>query len=232
MFWKMVLLALFCFQLWAGDGDVYKFKWLDPDKQVFVLQNREYRKVDRFYLALSLGMTTSNEFISGTALQGRLGYFFRENWGVQFLYSANSGEEKDSAKAIIAQGTVPFYRKVTNYVGGAVQWAPFYSKINTFNKIVYMDWILGLGLVSVSDEDNGLRFSRFSNKNLQKESHIGLSWNISSVFYISKSWAARFDLSAIHYNANNYIGTGINSSQVKKELFSHYDISLGIQYIF
>lgn len=232
MVWKLILLMLFSLNSLASESDVYKFKWLDQDKKVFVLQNREYRKEDKFYLSLSAALITSGKFTKGNGFQGRLGYFFHENWGIQLIYAANSNSENESAEAIINQGTVPFYRGVKSYLGGTVEWSPFYSKINTFNSIVYADWIIGLGAVSVSDEHNGLRFSSFSNDELTSESHVGLTWHLSSVFYISRNWAARVDFTGIHYNADGYTASGISGSTLKKKLYNYYDISLGIQYIF
>lgn len=232
MAWKLLILSLFSLSLFAAEDDVYRFKWLDDDKKVFVLQNKQFRKENRFFLSLSGGLTTSGEFTDGNNIQARLGYFFHENWGIKLLYSMNNSEENDSAEAIIAQGTVPFYRTITNYVGGAVQWAPFYSKINTFNSIIYADWILGLGAVSVSDENNSPRFSSFSNQELVSESHVALTWNISFVLYFSKHWAARFDATGLHYNADQFQASGISSTTKESKLFSHYDLSLGVQYIF
>ena len=37
-------------RLLAAEGDTYSFSWLDPDKEVFVLQNRKYRKKGRLHL--------------------------------------------------------------------------------------------------------------------------------------------------------------------------------------
>lgn len=229
---KIILFLFLGFNLLASESDVYNFKWLDQDKKIFVLQNREFRKKDRFHAALSLGLTTSGEFIDSLAFQGRAGYFFKENWGLEMIYSANTPKENDSAKAVIAQGTVPFYRGVTSYFGGGIKWAPFYSKINTFNKIVYSDIILGLGLVAVADEDNRARFTGFSNTKLTAETHIGLTWNIGAVFYMTRNWGLRVDFNAIHYQAKQYKASGINSMTSSSELHSHYDFTLGLQYSF
>lgn len=232
MAWKLLILVLFSLSIFAAENDVYRFKWLDDDKQVFVLQNKQYRKENRFFLSLSGGLTTSGEFTDGTAAQARLGYFFHENWGIKLMYSLNNAETNDSAEAIIAQGTVPFYRSITNYVGGAIQWAPFYSKINTFNSIAYADWILGVGAVSISDENNSPRFSSFSDENLLKENHTGITWNASFILYFTAHWAARFDVTGIHYKADQYQASGISSTTVESKFFHHYDLTLGIQYIF
>ena len=138
-------------QVFANEKDIYEFSWLDPDKEVYVLQNRKFRKSDRLYLNAGWGMTTSGAFVDASAIQGRVGYFFSEDFGLEGLYSKNTGKENNTAASVRAgrgNGTgssTPFRRIVESYSGGMIIWSPFYSKINTFNKIVYMDWIFGVG---------------------------------------------------------------------------------------
>src|SRR5690554_4309003 len=62
----------------ASSDLTYNFSWLDPDKEVYVLQNRKYRKAGRLHATLGGGITTSGAFVDSTTLQGRVGFFFRE----------------------------------------------------------------------------------------------------------------------------------------------------------
>jgi hypothetical protein len=44
---SVILLALFTFlspKIYSSEGSTYSFDWLDPDKEVYVLQNRKFRK--------------------------------------------------------------------------------------------------------------------------------------------------------------------------------------------
>ena len=48
--------------LQAAEDSVYDFLWLDPDKSVYVLQNKTYRKEKTFSVGGSLLTTVGNEF--------------------------------------------------------------------------------------------------------------------------------------------------------------------------
>jgi hypothetical protein len=165
---KSKILALFLLlsltlstQAFASEKDIYEFSWLDPDKEVYVLQNKKYKKAGHFHVNAGGGITTSGAFVSSTAIQGRVGYFISEDWGLEGIYSKNSGKENDTAQGVRnvnggGTGTTPFRRIVDSYMGAMIIWAPFYSKINTFNKIVYMDWIFGLGYAQLKEHNNKL----------------------------------------------------------------------------
>jgi len=218
---SLVLFTLvFTTNLFANEKDIYEFSWLDPDKEVFVLQNRKFRKADHAYINLGGGITTSGAFVDSTAIQGRVGYFFTEDYGLEGIYSKNSGKENDTAKAVRGggsggTGTTPFRRIVDSYMGGMFVWSPFYSKINTFNKIVYMDWIFGLGYAQLKEHNNQLELPSGSNDTTQTAlSHAGLVWDVAMKFYIDESFSIRTDLTAIHYSATkvNSVGTAINSN--------------------
>ena len=57
-------------------------------------------------------------------------------------------------------------------------WAPFYGKINTFNKILYFDLFFGIGLATIGGKDNAetvaLQRKKGEDK-LSKVSNIALS---------------------------------------------------------
>ena len=107
------------------------------------------------------GITTSGAFVDSTVIQGRAGYFFREEWGFELVYSMNNGDENATAKSVRSEGTagsIPFRRIVDNYMGGMILWSPFYAKINTFNQIIYVDWIIGLGVAKLEETNNQVEF--------------------------------------------------------------------------
>ena len=129
--------------LHASEDSVYTFKWLDQDKEVYVLQNRTFRKDGRFFVNAGGGITTSNAFVKSYNAQVRANYYFNEEIGFEFLYSKNSGKENAAADGLrltaIGTGGIPFRRIVNNYMAAMLVWSPFYAKINTFNSIVYLD---------------------------------------------------------------------------------------------
>lgn len=218
-------------QAFSSEKDIYEFSWLDPDKEVYVLQNRKFRKAGSVHVNAGGGITTSGAFVDSTAIQGRAGYFFTEDFGFEGLYSKNSGKENDTAKGVRSSGpqgtgTTPFRRIVDNYWGVMALWAPFYSKINTFNTIVYMDWIFGVGYAQLKETNNKLAFQSAALANQETvESHSGVIWEAGLKFYLDQSFSIRTDLTAVHYSTNNISTPGTS-------LKSNFDATISLGYSF
>ena len=139
----------------ASEGDLYDFLWLDPDKQVYVLQNKVYEKQGTFYANLGYLYGISNEFQDVSGFHGSAGYYFTEEFAFEVFgnfYSNSNNESYENLARI--NSTVPFVRRSESFYGGMVVWSPFYGKINTFNKIFYFDWSVGLGVGKVETESN------------------------------------------------------------------------------
>ncbi|MBC7429512.1 MAG: outer membrane beta-barrel domain-containing protein [Bacteriovorax sp.] len=228
----VLFMLVFTTNLFANEKDIYEFSWLDPDKEVFVLQNRKYRKADHVYVNVGGGITTSGAFVDATSIQGRIGYFFSEDWGLEAIYAKNSGKENNTAKGVRnsgggGTGTTPFRRIVESYTGAMLLWSPFYSKINTFNKIVYMDWIFGVGYAQLKEKNNKLRFTDgAAAEGIEtSESHSGVMWEAGLKFYINESFNIRTDLTAVHYSANNIATAGTSMK-------SNFDTTLSLGYTF
>lgn len=213
----------------AAESDVYGFSWLDPDKEVFVLQNRKFRKAGRVHANLGAGLTTSGSYVDSTVMQGRLGFFMAEEYGFEVLYSKNSGKENDTYKAILNANSsaTPFRRIVSDYIGAMFLWSPFYSKINTFNSIVYADYILGLGFAKVNESNNKNSIAtNGTDTSASEESHSGLMWQVGMKFHLGENWSVRPDLTVIHYQAEGASGTG------EKKINSNYDATVSVGYTF
>lgn len=227
-----LLLPIFFVTVLASERDVYNFSWLDPDKEVYVLQNRKYRKDGKFHVNLGLGITTSGSFVDAKSYQGRAGYFFREDWGFEFVYAKNSGTENETAKSVRSDGltgSIPFRRIVEGYMGGMLMWSPFYAKINTFNRIIYLDWLLGLGVAKIDEKNNKQEFlTGLSGSESTSESHTGLMWDTSLKFHLNENWDIRTDLTVVHYKAEKPTNTA-----TKEQIFySNWDFSLSLGYSF
>ena len=222
--------------IYASEKSVYNFSWLDEDKEVYVLQNRKFRKVDTFYVGGTFAYNLSQDFLDVYGGTARAGYFFTEDWGVEAVFGGNTSTESDTAKGVKSQGAFPFYRDIKSYMGAMVMWSPFYSKINTFNKVIYFDWQFGLGVASISTEDNRNLFdsslSSSQQGSMTKESNIGALWSTNLRFYLSQHWSLRLDITGVSYNADKTTGdTGGNKSTSSK-LFTNYDLGLGLNYAF
>ena len=123
--------------------------------------------------------------------------------GFEFIYSKNEGKENDTAKSVRGEGSagsVPFRRIVDNYLGGMLMWAPFYSKINTFNAIIYTDWMLGIGYAKLEENNNRIEIlSGGDEKLVTKESHDGILWNLGMKIYLTRALEFRVDLTTVFY---------------------------------
>lgn len=208
----------------ASESDLYDFSWLDKDKEVYVLQNRKFKKENKFNLTAGYGQTASGAFVDANAIQFRAGYFFTEELGFEVIYSKNSGVENETAASVRNSGSIPFRRIVESYSGGMLVWAPFYSKINTFNKIVYFDMLFGLGVAQVAEVNNRSQFDNFdpSLKDVS-ENHSGLIWNFGNKFFITEMWNIRFDISGIHYQAKKAI-----KNTTEESWYQNIDMALSV----
>ena len=119
----------------ANEKSLYNFSWLDNDKEIYVLQNRKFRKDGNVYIGGTGAFNLSQNFLDAYGGTVRAGYFFSEDWGLEFIYGKNTNKENDTARGVREQGSVPFYRQIDSFMGAMLMWSPFYSKINTFNKI-------------------------------------------------------------------------------------------------
>ncbi len=228
---SILCLSILSFESFAGEKDIYEFSWLDQDKEIFVLQNRKFRKVSKLYFNLGGGITTSGAFVDSTSYQGRLGFFMTEDFGVEGIYAKNVGKENETALGVQSSGpqgsgTRPFRRIIQNYVGVMGLWSPFYSKINTFNSIVYVDWIFGLGYAQLTEKNNKLAFQSASLRDVPTtEKHSGVIWEAAMKFYLSESFSTRLDLTAVHFQTNKISTAGTT-------LFSNYDATISLGYTF
>jgi outer membrane beta-barrel protein len=139
----------------AGEESLYDFLWLDPDKKVYVLQNKLYKKENTFYIDLGYISNFTSKFqdTNGFALKG--GYYFHEEWGVELFFHQYANSNNDDFRNVQLINTAePFVRRPKSTYGAAVVWSPFYGKINTFNQIFYFDWSFAAGLAQVNVDSN------------------------------------------------------------------------------
>ncbi len=234
---SLVLFALFYAKpSVSGEQSVYNFSWLDQDKEIYVLQNRKYRKKGRPYFSLGGGLTVSGSFTDATSIQARGGFFFFEQWGIEFLYATNSTSTNNSFEGVAEQGAIAYFRQIESYSGAMLMWAPFYAKLNTFNKVLYFDWMLGAGMASVSNSDNRNKFlltADSAKDELTSESQSGLLWSTGLRFYLSQMWSLRVDFTAVHFEADKTRKQdGLSETFTTKKWFHNYDLTAGINISF
>jgi len=139
----------------AGEDSLYEFLWLDPDKKVYVLQNKLYQKEHTFYADVGYMDNLTSKFQATNGLALRAGYYIHEEWGVEIFLNEYANKNNDEYKNIrTVNETEPFVRRPNQSFGALAIWSPFYGKINTFNKIFYFDWSFGAGLGQMRMESN------------------------------------------------------------------------------
>ena len=139
----------------AGEESLYDFLWLDPDKKVYVLQNKLYKKEKSVYFDVGYISNQTSKFqdTNGFALKG--GYYFHEEFGVELFYQQYANKNNDEFRNVQSiNGVVPFIRRMNDTYGAVAIWSPFYGKINTFNQIFYFDWSFGAGISQVNTDSN------------------------------------------------------------------------------
>ncbi|MFP5387050.1 MAG: outer membrane beta-barrel domain-containing protein [Bacteriovoracia bacterium] len=151
----LALMLMLTIKTYAGEESLYDFLWLDPDKKVYVLQNKLYKKEQSFYFDVGYVSNFTSKFqdTKGFALRG--GYFIHEEWGLELFYQQYSNSNNDDFRNVrLINEAEPFIRRPKSTYGAAVVWSPFYGKINTFNKIFYFDWSFAAGYAQVNTDSN------------------------------------------------------------------------------
>jgi outer membrane beta-barrel protein len=224
----VVLTFIFTLPARAGENDLYDFLWLDPDKSVYVLQNKIYPKNKSLYLDLGYVMGLSSDFQDTSGSQLRMGYFFSEEWAIELShmqYSNFDNSAYDSIKAV--SGTEPFVRRFTRSTSAYLIWSPFYGKINTFNKIYYFDWSFGVGSGEVMAESNIDSVRNPASANVFKgERYNPLQLKTSVKFHINK----RVHLGMEFINSNYQAGSPKYPSRKEWEQNNDLVFTLGVSF--
>ena len=223
---KQLILALIALLAsgpsWSAESDLYNFSWLDPEKKVYVLQNKIYKKQGTFYLNLGFfsGQGGNSNYQDVVGGHFSLGYYLFEEWAIEIFahaYSNSDNENKDNLIEITKHA--PFIRNFNSKMGGMLLWSPFYGKINTFNKILYFDWSLGLGGGTIAAESNAKtaaeEFDESKGNNFDAESFSGIFAKTALRIYIDRRYHA-----GIEYHWDMYQGGGaiVDGQEPKKKL--------------
>jgi outer membrane beta-barrel protein len=206
------------------EGDEYDFSWLDPDKKVYIIQNRKYRKAMRPSVYAGGGLNLSNSFRTAYLGMVKPGFWINEQFGVEGVLAFHSNSDNATLTALKRQTTVlPYVREIRSYFAANFVWAPFYSKLNIFNYILYMDWMISAGMGSVNSA-NDRNTVAGAGSNFQTQSHIGIFMGTAMNFYMSKNFFVRLDLQGVNYGA-----TGADD---RSRRFQSFDFTTGLGVIF
>ncbi len=214
----------------AAEKDLYDFLWLDPDKKVYVLQNKVHKKEHTVFANLGIGIGLSSTFQDTSLIHGNFGYFITEEFAIEGLYTNYSNKDNEAlANLQKLNGSVPFIRKTKSNLGAIAKWSPFYGKVNTFNKIFYFDWSFGLGAGILKTESNATTVANPTLANSYKsESYATIIGKSELTFHATKN----INLN-IGFIMNNYKAPGpvINNKSTDK-MRSNFDaiLSFGVSF--
>lgn len=182
--------------------DVYEFKWLDPKKKVFVLQNKIHQNRGHGTVSLGYGSGELSDFQDTTAIHLMVDYYVREDWGLEFFYTSYSNANNSSYDAIqqdTGGSVIPHIVKFDSLMGLNLMFSPFYGKINTFNTIFYVDWNFGAGIAMIDSKDNTTSFDTNSPTDFfASESRIGfplktqLRWHLTDLIKLQLDYMVYF----------------------------------------
>ena len=215
----------------SEDSDDYDFSWLDPEKKIYVVQNRKFTKAGKVEMAFSAGLGIGEPYRSRKTIMPRLAYYFNEHWGIAATVGFNANAENSNMQALKSKSAdyIPSVRDVDNFMLISALWIPFYGKINLFNSVFYLDWEFLFGLGQVGTEVD-LNISKKAAANVVTASYTEFHWGTGQKFFITKHWAARLDFLAQYYKAPTaYNGTLDNSLT---DTFTNYYVTLGLGYTF
>jgi outer membrane beta-barrel protein len=152
----LFLIALFSApRVMASERSLYDFVWLDPDKKVYVLQNKLFKKERTGYVDVGYISNFTSRFQDTQGVQVKAGYYFHEEWGLEGFFNHYSNSDNEDYKGVqVLNEQVPFVRRLNQTYGLVGIWSPFYGKINTFNRIFYFDLSFGAGLARIGAESN------------------------------------------------------------------------------
>ena len=221
--------------LFAAEDSVYDFLWLDPDKSVYVLQNKTFKKAKTISLEASFLTTLGKAFQDTYGVDLKAQYYFNEHYGMEIFHTRYTNTDSDDYKNVVSvtqanngeQATYPFVRRLNAATGALFLVSPFYGKINTFNKIFYFDWSFGAGLAFLDAESNLRTVSIINAPNAyDSETFTALVYKTSFKFHTSRKWSAVIDLRNMNYQA---AGPRDPSS---KEMRSNWDFMVGVGFKF
>ncbi len=211
----------------------YDFSWLDPDKKIYVVQNRKYVKKQKLELAISGGLGIGEPYRTRRILLPRAFYYLSESLGVSVFGGFNSNSENSNVAALASVASrIPAVRDIQSMYGASVVWLPFYGKINMFNQILYIDWHFEAGLGQVASEID-LNTTIGNAPRITETSHTSFHWGTGQKFFITRNFAARLDFLAVYYTAPTGVDGDLTSSRgAVEETYDNYFVTLGLSYTF
>ena len=215
----------------AGEKSLYDFLWLDPDKKVYVLQNKLYKKEHTFYADIGYLANFTSKFQETQGFSFKTGFYVHEEWGLELFYNQYSNRDNDDWRNVRSiNGADPFVRRFNSSYGAMAIWSPFYGKINTFNQIFYFDWSFGLGIAKIDAESNR---STVDDTNLKskynKERYNAAVWKTNFKFHMTENVHLGVEWMQHHYKAK---GPDRNGKKASESFKTNQDLIISVGFSF
>ncbi|MGE3260589.1 MAG: outer membrane beta-barrel domain-containing protein [Bacteriovoracia bacterium] len=216
-----------------AEKDEYDFSWLDPEKKIYVVQNRKYTKAQKIELAVNGGIGIGEPYRTRRIVMPRLFYYFNEHWAASFLAGFGKNAENNNLSQLkLVSSVVPAVRDIQSFYGGSVVWLPFYGKFNMFNQLFYVDWHFEVGMGQVSSEID-LQTSRTGDPILNVANYTSFHYGTGMKFFISRQFAARLDYLAVNYKAPTGLDGSLTSTNgAVEDTYDNHFLTLGLSYTF
>lgn len=215
----------------AGEKSLYDFLWLDPDKKVYVLQNKIYKKEHTFYMDVGYLSNFTSTFQDTKGFNVKAGYFIHEDWGLEVFYNQYSNKNNDNWDNVRnINGADPFVRRLNSSYGAMAVWSPFYGKINTFNRIFYFDWSFGLGFSKINAESNRKSVADDELRSTyEKESYNAAVWKTNLKFHLKENVHLGLEWMQQHYKAP---GPNRNGKAGQDKFRNNQDLIISVGFSF
>ena len=204
----------------------YNFSWLDPDKKIYVLQNRKFTKAGRVQVSAAGGTSFSLPYRTSFFVDPRLSFYFHEDFGLELFGMFSFNQENSTFKSLLAApvsaGQLPVVREINAQYGALLQWVPWYAKLNVFNQILYFDWYFGAGgsLISSSLDK---RANSAALANLVAQNPLwGLVLTTGHQYHLHRNFIVRLDFAGTLYPAP------LNGETGETTWFSHLNAGIGL----
>lgn len=203
----------------------YSFAWLDPEKKIYVLQNRKFTKAGRPSVSIGGGLGLSNPFRNTILVNGQVEYFFNEEFGLDLFYTYSFQSNSAIFNQLRTQvpTSLPTAREFRGQYGALVKWIPWYAKINVFNSIITFDWHFAGGLGSIAS-DVDINTNANSAANFVPQTLLGIYVGTGHAYHLTDHFDVKLDLLGSFYQAQEFGNSG-NSFW-----FSNFMLTLGLGY--
>lgn len=227
----LMVMLIFHGRAYSGEESLYDFLWLDPDKKVYVLQNKLFKKEHKFYADLGYLSNFTSTFQSTDGLSVKTGFYIHEEWGLELFYNNYRNSNNDNWSNVRQiNGADPFVRRFNQSYGAMVIWSPFYGKINTFNKIFYFDWSFGAGFAKIDAESNRKTVDDSSLKSSYESEKINAAvWKTKVKFHLKENIHLGVEWMQHHYKG---VGPDKNGRSGAEALKTNQDLIISVGFSF